>query len=179
MAHERNGDFEHCRDLASVFLADVSESELFRLEIDKKGAVESRKPSNIVHTKGNLESLDFVEALTIAIKYTLAHSPFELVLVVIDAGLFVVKALRKATAIKLDMADSAIICAMYDAGGKSIGVNDIAESWKRISGGIEATRNLVLSKALIANRLETLKSIGCVSDEGGKWSLVEKIKFKA
>jgi hypothetical protein len=177
MARESRLDYDYCKDLTAAFLADASAEQLYRLEIDPRGAVQSRKAKNIFYTVNNADVLEFAEAITMLVGATLAESPIEKVLGAMHAGLWFTTTFQKLTTIKLSSMDAAVILAMHRLGGKSLALDSIEDEWRAI-GQSTGLPEEELSRATLVGRLSILKGIRCITENSGGWEIAETVEYR-
>lgn len=174
MSEDIDRDYGSCKQYVLIFLGVDDEAALYNLRLRKVGEANSTSIRHVVENTKKVRALDIVQALaTISAVAVEAPDKQKVFLAAVTAGLYFIKAFRKASTLKLEPADAAILWSLNRLRGDA-SIPELLEDWRHVVAASDEVEADTSEVKLIA-RLAQLEELGCVSVEDGRVSFSESI----
>jgi len=176
MADENNALIEECRVSILYFLNIGDEAQLYHLKPKAPGEASTIALRHVIRNGRKIEVLDVVEAfgnMGAVAASILAGEPVALGVAITQAGLYFIRAFRKATTVDLQPADAAIIWALRELGGEA-DFDDLRAKWSNVMSVADLDGDATADR--LAVRLASLIALGCVKVDEERVLFAEQVE---
>lgn len=176
MADENNALIEECRVRILYFLNIGDEAQLYHVKPKAPGEASTIALRHVIRNGCKIEVLDVVEAfgnIGAVAASILAGEPVALGVAITQAGLYFIRAFRKATTVDLQPADAAIIWALRELGGEAA-PDDLRAKWSSVMSAADLDGDTRAER--LNARLASLVELGCVKVDGESVAFAEQVE---